>query len=320
MSNLEIGISMLWFNYVRLVRSGYYLLCFLCLVTGCSDKALPTVGASDDHSSKSPPVGATIVVAPHPDDEILGATSIIAKTIRENKNILIVIMTNGDAHQSVFEYLLHSRQLADLNKDGVIDYIDMGFLRRKESLNALNALGIKETDVIFLGYPDGGLKDLFNNIEKKGKYTKATKVPYPFCYHPDAPYTRQSVISALKEIFARFNPQVVYTPTPSDQHGDHNATYSFVDTVIKATGLPVKHLGYLIHWEQVEHGFPGDKGKDWHLPFQHTPPKYAISLADIGLSFKEKIRLIQFHTNQVNVNKNYLFGFAKQNEIFWEFK
>ncbi len=72
-----------------------------------------------------------MVVIPHEDDEINVAGSTIHGAILEGVHVICVFSTWGD----------------DLYTPDI---------RRREAVKALKTLGVKEDDVIFLGYPDGG--------------------------------------------------------------------------------------------------------------------------------------------------------------------
>lgn len=74
-----------------------------------------------------------LIVAPHNDDEILGCGGVMARYISENKNVYVVIVTNGH---------LGAPQL--FSKEGT-DRV------RDEAKQAHNFLGVKET--IFLDFP-----------------------------------------------------------------------------------------------------------------------------------------------------------------------
>lgn len=82
-----------------------------------------------------------MVVMPHPDDAEFGCAGTVARWVREGREIIYVVCTNGDKGSSDPD--MTSPRLAEI--------------RRKEQLAAANVLGVKE--VFFLDYPDGGLED-----------------------------------------------------------------------------------------------------------------------------------------------------------------
>ena len=82
-----------------------------------------------------------MVVTPHPDDAEFGVAGTVARWVREGREVIYVVCTNGDKGAS------------DVNmKPGQLVKI-----REQEQLAAANMLGVRE--VIFLRHPDQGLED-----------------------------------------------------------------------------------------------------------------------------------------------------------------
>lgn len=78
-----------------------------------------------------------LIIAPHPDDEVLLAAGVIARTLAEGRKAAVIVVTSGG-------------YTCERN----------GALRESETVAALQALGMAEKDVHFLGYPDGYLSML----------------------------------------------------------------------------------------------------------------------------------------------------------------
>ena len=89
-------------------------------------------------ADRSNSVRSVLVIAAHPDDEALFASGIIYQAKQAGQNVKVVIMTNGDC-----------------------DTHDIGLAREQESITAMTRLGLATSDVIFLGYPDCGLRDIY---------------------------------------------------------------------------------------------------------------------------------------------------------------
>jgi LmbE family N-acetylglucosaminyl deacetylase len=83
-----------------------------------------------------------LVFSPHPADPDFGVGGTAAKWVREGKDVIYVICTNGDKGSN--------------NPD--ISAEEMAKIREKEQLEAAEIIGVK--DVIFLKHPDLGLEDL----------------------------------------------------------------------------------------------------------------------------------------------------------------
>lgn len=85
---------------------------------------------------------ATVVLAPHPDDETLGCGATIRRKRNQGTPVRIVIVTDGGgSHQSA-----------------VLSRSDLVAIRREEALRACALLGVGREDVLFLGYGDGTLE------------------------------------------------------------------------------------------------------------------------------------------------------------------
>src|SRR5262249_42894519 len=137
--------------------------------------------------------------------------------------------------------------------------------------------------VIFLGYPDGGLGKMNDAQVYTSPTTQVSAVPYSFAHHVGAPYTVDSVVSDLTRIIADFDPQTVYSTTPTDEHVDHAKTREFVARALKRAGGIRKHLEYLIHWERHVPSWP-EQSTTWNPPLGHIPADFSIRLTDLLMS------------------------------------
>jgi LmbE family N-acetylglucosaminyl deacetylase len=81
-----------------------------------------------------------VVVAPHPDDEVLGAGGLIQQALRERVLVEVVSVTDGEASHPRSE---------------TVEHFDLAKRRRRESQQALRRLGWREPVVTSLGLPDG---------------------------------------------------------------------------------------------------------------------------------------------------------------------
>ncbi|MDI3529439.1 MAG: N-acetylglucosamine malate deacetylase 2 [Thermoanaerobacter sp.] len=92
-----------------------------------------------------------LVFAPHPDDETLASAGLIQDTMRYGGEVKVVIITNGGSFKrAVIENY-------DIPFPTPHDFLRLGYDRQKETLSTLKYLGVKEENIIFLGYPDKGL-------------------------------------------------------------------------------------------------------------------------------------------------------------------
>lgn len=246
-----------------------------------------------------------VVIAPHPDDEVLAAGGVIQEHLRKGHVIKIVLLTCGDGQRrGPFLPARHFWQL--------------GERRYRESLAALRLLGVTEKRVMALGYPDRGLAHLWTDGQKPylSQYTKTCFVPYEWAYQPRAPYTRESLVHNLREILSAERPEIVYLPHPRDRHSDHRATYAFAVRSLEEAGVHPEQRHYLIH-----HGaWPLPTGKH---PQQHLLPPRALRRHSAWLvhelrpeQIERKCLAISCYRTQTKYLEDHLFSFARRNELF----
>jgi LmbE family N-acetylglucosaminyl deacetylase len=120
-----------------------------------------------------PEADRVLVVAPHPDDEVLGCGGTIARYARQNVQVRVVIVSDGAKIAQEFPGANHN----------------FAEIRKNEALNALPLLGVHEID--FLGFPDGELavwkNEILHKIEDILREYKPDIVfsPSPIDYHAD---------------------------------------------------------------------------------------------------------------------------------------
>lgn len=259
-----------------------------------------------------------LVFAPHCDDETLGSGSYISEAVKNEANVKVVIVTNGDGHRfSTIEEFKTIYPTSD-------DYIKSGYTRQDESKRALSDLGLKK-NIVFLGYPDGGLESLLNRNWKsnyRSPYTRTDTSPYEDTFRSDVTYQGVNLYDDISKIFVDFSPTIVIMPSPDDMHPDHQATTSFVEKVISDNpSIKNDHYYYLIHYRR----FPNPKGlkTDRYL----TPPASLISLQTIWLrldmdrSTEElKQKALKEYKTQIAVPtlRSLMDSFVRQNELFYK--
>src|SRR5438067_10555840 len=94
-----------------------------------------------------------LVFAPHPDDEALIAAGRVRAAVLAGDTVKIIVVTNGDAQTGG---------------------VDAGLRREGESVAAAQLLGLTdEQNVIFLGYPDASMLDIYNAASPSAVITSA---------------------------------------------------------------------------------------------------------------------------------------------------
>ena len=87
-----------------------------------------------------PPNGRVVVVAPHPDDEILGCGALLAALAARGAPVVVVAVTDGTASHPGSPWWTAER---------------LGATRPDETRTALELLGVADHTIIRLGVPDG---------------------------------------------------------------------------------------------------------------------------------------------------------------------
>jgi len=114
-----------------------------------------------------------LIVAPHPDDELLGCGGLVAAARRPDA-VEVLVLTDGARSPP-----------AAAGDPG------LPAMRRQETLRALSALGVSGRYVSFAELPDGGLSEEAARLDRE-LYEAATRtsatdvfVPFRFDRHPD---------------------------------------------------------------------------------------------------------------------------------------
>ena len=207
-----------------------------------------------------------LVVAPHPDDEALGCGGLIRRALAAGAEVRVALMTNGDGSELA---VIFGEKDLPLRPRA---FIKLGLERQKESLRALELLGLPARCVTFLGYPNNGLVKLWRpehwppTAPYKSPYTKADHSPYANSFTPIAPYCGQQVIDDLTRLMRAYKPTHIFVTHPQDVHPDHWATARFLEYALQRLAAEgerwaaeAKVYGYLIHWPR------------WPLPKAYAP-------------------------------------------------
>lgn len=269
-------------------------------------------------SEKLPPHGSRLlIIAPHCDDETIGAGIVIHRAVQAGLAVKVVLVTNGDG----FTVAVDKDFLTLHPTSG--EFREFGYQRQAETLRALNELGLKPSDVIFLGYPDGGIAHLWNefwdsnNLYYDG-HTGTNVSPYRNSFTKNAPYSGVSLAADLDRIISDYKPTDIYYPHPNDRHPDHWGVNAFVKYVLEERGLygPREHL-YLVH-----RGFWPKPMKP--LPVQQLVPPGQLAALDTfwrkfdfrpGEAKLKQSAILQYIT-QVRVMKAFLLSFVRSCELF----
>jgi LmbE family N-acetylglucosaminyl deacetylase len=261
-----------------------------------------------------------LILAPHPDDEVLGCGGIIQKAVAMRIPLRIVFFTYGDNNQ--WSFLLYRKHPVWRPKSARA----MGLVRHDEAIASAKALGVLSGNLTFLGYPDFRTLKIWsshwgNRPPCKSVLTQAKAVPYTNAFRPGAPYKGEEVLKDLESILREFKPTKIFLSHPSDHHPDHQALYLFtrvalwdLEKEMNPTLYP-----YLIHYKR----WPNLKG---YRPLGLLEPPQAFNkkiLWQVCSLKPEEIELkhtaIKKHHTQYNSNARYLLSFIRANELFGDF-
>jgi len=173
-----------------------------------------------------------MIIAPHPDDEVLAAGGVILKALKSGNqsSLRVLIATNGDA--SYATSFIHGSHIPSKN-----NFRRQAIMRQKESLNALAALELEARHVHFLGFPDRGLAALWTGGWDNGYPYRSTTTGYDNSSQamnsPLLPYTKASLNKLLENELFEFCPTMIIMPHPYDNHSDHSALADFTLLAVK---------------------------------------------------------------------------------------
>jgi len=214
-------------------------------------------------SSKS-----AIVFAPHQDDETFGCGGLIALKRELGTPVKVVFLTDGAGSHGGIEPHEAKRLVA---------------VRQAEAVKAAEVLGLDEDDLLFLGYPDGGLKWVFE-------------------------HEREQAIGRIAEVLRTFGPEEVYVTHRRDKHGDHEAAYQLIVAAVQRLNLSVDIFQYpiwAVWWSAL--------GKNLH----RSDLLGAEALA-IGAVSEKKRKAIDVYRSQIEVlPRGFLNRFLWPHEIFF---
>jgi LmbE family N-acetylglucosaminyl deacetylase len=283
------------------------------------------------HAGEQPPKFAAfvsphtrlVVFSPHPDDETLGAGGLIQRVLRAGGTVKVVFMTSGDGFPGGVALARH------ILVPTAQDYRTYGMLRQEEAKRALATLGVPGKDVIFLGFPDGGLCPLRvqypsdQGSDYTSPYTLEDRPPSINAVLPNTDYNGEDLQREIVWILRRFHPTLVVTTHPWDRHPDHCATYLFVREALQALPLRAPMLRPLLFTFLIHFGgwWPMGAGVTLETPL-HLPPSFPEperTWLPFPLSPAEgqakRQALLQYHSQMLAMGQ-YLLSFVRANELF----
>lgn len=273
-----------------------------------------------------------LIVAPHEDDEALMCSGVITHALRNGADVNLVVVTNGD------------------NKGR-----KMGLIRMRETIKAMNFLGLSAEKIIFLGY--GNIKQGKNRflnllydaatddmLVSSRVGTESYSIPENPEYHyrkygTHARYDRATFRNDLESVIQEFSPDHIFVSSLYDTHPDHVALYRFtVESIIAVKRnnpkfSPILHE-YLIHPHKVDDYWPTrDRNNGPLVPFSKPEGlekqtglewdkrevfSLPLEMQTIPHSKNKKyLTISKYRSQRPAGNRNYLYSYVKSDEFFW---
>lgn len=272
-----------------------------------------------------------LILVPHSDDEVIIAAGIIRKALLNNEKVVVAIVTNGD-------YLTDKT---------------FGMRRIRETIKAMDLLGLDRENIFFLGYGDTGFEEEVSFLYKIYKTEDNKKIFESSCskytygiegefedYHfvktgKHGLFTRENLVFDLKSLIEDSGADEIYTTSEYELHYDHVALNLFVKEIVREFDEDKKPVIFesVVHSVAGDHNWPNNNGNSLD---EFVEPKNQENIT--GLIWKERIcctlpeykdnlkrdETIKYHAmlcyeSQLKEDvRDYLLSFVKKEEIFWK--
>lgn len=259
-----------------------------------------------------------LVMAAHPDDEILAAGGLIQEARTLDVPVRVCLFTMGDNNEIAFLFTRrHPARMPGALRSS-------GLMRQNEALAAIRQLGLSTNELVFLGYPDVGTLDIWNGHWRtvppfRSRLSRADAVPYDRALTPGSAYAGEDILDDLEEVIRDFRPTHVVVPHPADHNVDHRALYLFTRVAlwnVAADGIVPEILAAPVHFTQ----WP--EPRRYHPMRPASPPFFlaeagdwlAFSLAPFQVS--NKLAAIRRHHSQYRNAAPYLNSLIRKSELF----
>jgi len=266
------------------------------------------------------PHDRVLILAPHPDDEVLANAGVIQKAVRMKLPLRIVFLTYGDNNE--WSFLVYRKHPVILPRA----VRGMGLVRHDEALGAAKTLDVPPESLTFLGYPDFRTLEIWcshwrDRPPAESMLTRVTSVPYSNAFRRGAPYKGEEIVNDLKTLVREFRPTKIFVSHPADHNPDHKSLYLFLRVVLWdiENEINPEILPYLVHYRH----WPAPRG--YHPERRLTLPlslEQRIEWQSSDLESEQiasKLMAVENHRSQYKTNKKYLLSFVSPNEIFGDF-
>jgi len=305
---------------VRLLWSALFALTLalpLIVRAGAASSAPAELAWAPDRSTR------LLVLAPHPDDEALGAAGLIQRVRASGGQVRVVMLTSGDGFPEGVEVT------DGVAHPGASDFRGYGVTRERETVTAMGLLGVPPSQLTFLGFPDEGLC----RIASTYLYDKRRAFASPYTQRQRPPGTEQVVRGVryrgidvrreLEAIITTFRPTLLALPHPEDEHPDHCSTHIFAREALEAVPAPLRErmrvLHYLVHYGQWPLSADAGGGSLLLPPdgFPTTEGTWRQVTLTAAEAETKKRALLAYETQMVVIGR-FMLAFGRTTELFLE--
>jgi len=153
-----------------------------------------------------------MIVAPHPDDDVLATSGLIQRVLADGGEVFVVFVTDGDNNpwpqRAMFRKIFV----------GPEELAAWGAIRRREALCSLDRFGAGRITTEFFSLPDSRIARMARSGDDR-------------------------LTKAIREAAARFHPTLIVSPSSFDLHADHRAVSWFVHRALPEASI----VTYIVH-------------------------------------------------------------------------
>ena len=253
-----------------------------------------------------------LIVAPHIDDESIGAAGYAADALANGAEVFIVFLTAGDCNRISARVVNHT-----LSRPTASSYLSVGRARIAEAAEAMRLLGVARDHYFILGYPDRGLRAIVEAPQAivRSRATREQAVPYEEALSPGSPYRLDSLMHDVESIVERTQPTLVIAPVAFDNHSDHAAAAVITDRALADMNLHVPRLGYLVHSGRIARSLVNVPGRALRPPLRMQAFAWATYPLSPDVQQKKSSVLLTYRSQRpyVYMLRN---AFVRTNELF----
>lgn len=260
----------------------FVLAAYLVAACGYQNLEPPVIG--ECNNSELTDFDGLLILAPHPDDEILGFAGLASEFIGQGKTVRTVVVTDGDAYCDACTLWTtgstngRTCDALTLSNLETAEIDSLAEIRRAESTAAASILGRPAPE--FLTYPDTGLGVARANVENGDPARLLKRSDFSSCAScgacqtgygagPETRLSASTLIASLDELIgATAQNTLIATTHWLDSHSDHAALGAFVSERTAAIGngrtvaFAVIHANTTNGYAAADCWYPGPAAKD----------------------------------------------------------